>query len=250
MSTANPYGPPSGPPGQPPGPPPGTAGPTPGPTLDFGRALSFIFKDPDWVSKVLIGSLFSALSMIAIGGIFLAGYVARLLRRSARGEPYPLPEWDDLGGMFVEGLHIIGAYLVHVLPMFVIMMLAMVPAAILGSRGEEPSPAILLVVLPISLLASLGIFAILFYFPSALTRFALEQRFGAAFEVKKNWAFIRRNYGNYMMALVVFLVANFASQLGILAFCIGIFPATFWAMCAIGYALGEVAWRDPANAKS
>jgi hypothetical protein len=100
-------------------------------------------------------------------------------------------------------------------------------------------------VLPLTGLASLAFLAVLVYFPSALTRFAVEERFGAAFELQNNWMFIRRNVSNYLLALVVFLVANFISQMGILLFCIGIFPATFWGTCAGAYALGEVAYRDP-----
>jgi hypothetical protein len=224
---------------------PAARGPAPGPALDFGRALSFFFQDPKWVSKIAIGSIFSVLSMFVVGGVFISGYAVRLLRRSARGEPYPLPEWDDLGGMFVEGLQVMGVYLAHILPAVVAMMVLMVPVAIAGeSRGDSP-PALLLVVIPMMLLASLAFVAVLVYFPAALTRLAVEDRLGAAFEIGNNWAYLRRNFSNYLLAIVVFLVANFISQLGILAFCIGIFPATFWGLCAGAYALGEVAWRDP-----
>lgn len=241
MSTANPYGPPSTAPGQ----PPAARGPAPGPALDFGRALSFFFQDPQWVSKILIGSIFSVLSMFMVGGVFIAGYAVRLLRRASRGEAYPLPEWDDLGGMFMEGLQVMGAYLAHILPVFVMMIAFMIPVALAGESQSDAPPAVLLIAIPMMLLASLAIVAVLIYFPAALTRLAVNERFGAAFEIGANWAFIRRNFSNYLLAIVVFLVANFISQLGILLFCIGIFPATFWGLCAGAYALGEVAYRDP-----
>jgi hypothetical protein len=85
------------------------------------------------------------------------------------------------------------------------------------------------------------------YLPAALLRLALERRFGAAFEVEKNFELIKRNVGNYVLALLVFLLANFISQFGILLFCIGILPASFWGSCVGAYALGEVALRDPAG---
>lgn len=244
MSTANPYGPPTGPGGGPPGAPP-SAGPTPGPTLDFGRAITFFFQDPNWVSKIVMGSLFTILAMIVVGGPFLAGYAVRLLRRSAKGEAYPLPEWDDLGGMFMEGLYVVAAYMAHVLPAFVLMFIFMVPLAAFSDSRGEPSGAVALLVFPLVILVSLAVLAIMIYFPAALTRFAVEERFGAAFEIDKNWAFIRRNFSNYLLALVVFIVANFISQFGIILFCIGILPATFWGTCAGAYALGEVVYRDP-----
>lgn len=244
MEPSNPYVPPSGSPPPPP-PPRSPAGSS---SLDFGRALGFFFQDPNWVSKMLMGTLFSLLSIFIVGSIFIAGYAVRLLRRTAQGEPYPLPEWDDLGGMFTEGLSALGAYLVHILPVFALFFVAFVPLAVFGGRHEEPPPAFLFLVIPLGFLAFVAIFALLLYFPAAFTRLAVEGRFGAAFEVDANWAFLKRNVSNYFLAIVAFLVANFIAQFGILLFCIGILPATFWSQCVGAYALGEVAFKDPGRA--
>lgn len=197
------------------------------------------------MTKLLIGSLFTILSVFVIGGIFIAGYAVRLVRRAARGEPYPLPEWDDLGGMFTEGLWVVGAYLAHLLPIVAAMVVLIVPIVIVGERNGEPSPAATILLIPLGLIAAALVLAVLCYFPAAFTRMAVTERFGAAFEVADNWAFLRRNVMNYLLALVIFLVANFISQFGILLFCIGIIPATFWSQCVGAYALGEVAFRDP-----
>jgi Protein of unknown function (DUF4013) len=220
----------------------------PGSSLDFGRALGFFFQDPNWVQKLLVGSLFSLLSMFVVGGIFIAGYAVRLIRRTARGEPYPLPEWDDLGGMFTEGLAAFGAYLAHILPAALVFGVVFVPIALLGDRHGDAPPAALFIVVPLALVAMVAFFAILFYFPAALTRLAVEERFSAAFEVGSNWDFLRRNISNYLLAIVVILVAGSLSQFGILLFCIGILPASFWSQCVSAYALGEVALRDPNRA--
>jgi hypothetical protein len=241
MSTINPYVPPSGSSVR----PPPAVSAQPGSALDFGRALGFFFQDPNWVQKLLIGSLFTILSMFLVGGIFVAGYAARLVRRTARGEPYPLPEWDDLGGMFVEGLSVIGAYLIHLVPAVVGAGVVLLPMVFLGARNEDPSPAFLFVLIPLVLLATVVFFAVLLYFPAAFTRLAVEERFGAAFELDANWAFVKRNLSNYFLAIAAFFVANFLAQFGILLFCIGILPATFWSQCVGAYALGEVALRDP-----
>jgi Protein of unknown function (DUF4013) len=245
MSTQNPYVPPSGSSSPPPVRRPPPAPPADGPSLDFGRALGFFFQDPNWVSKLLMGSLFTILSVFLVGGIFIAGYTVRLVRRAARGEPYPLPEWDDLGGMFMEGLSAIGAYLAHLVPVVVAVLVLIVPVAILGSRNGDSSPAAAILLIPLGLIAGLLFLGLVVYFPAAFTRMAVEGRFGAAFEVLENWSFLRRNAMNYLLAIVLLIVANFISQFGILLFCIGIIPATFWSYCVFGYALGEVAFRDP-----
>jgi hypothetical protein len=246
MSTINPYVPPSGSSVHPPPPP---APPQPGSSLDFGRTLSFFFQDPNWVQKLLIGSLFTILSMFLIGSVFVAGYAARLVRRAARGEPYPLPEWDDLGGMFAEGLSVIGAYLIHLLPAVAAFGILVVPVVLMGERNGEPSPAALLLLVLLVIFAVVILFALMFYFTAAFARLALEERFGAAFEVQHNLAFLKRNAVNLLMAVMAFMVSNFIAQFGILLFCVGILPATFWSQCVGAYALGEVAFRDPEGAR-
>jgi hypothetical protein len=186
--------------------------------------------------------------MFFIGGIFIAGYAVRLVRRTAQGETYPLPEWEDLGGMFAEGLSAIGAYLLHLVPAIVGIGMVFIPLALLDARGSDASGAVLVALIPLILVASLIVLAVLLYFPAAFTRLAVEGRFGAALEFDRNWAFIKRNLANYFLALALFLVANFISQFGIILFCIGILPATFWSQCVGAYALGEVALRDPTTA--
>ena len=52
------------------------------------------------------------------------------------------------------------------------------------------------------------------YVPAALARFVMLDRVSAAFEVRENLAFIRRNLGNYAMTLLLYLVASFAAQVG------------------------------------
>jgi len=249
MSTINPYVPPAGSSSRPPPPPPAVP-PQPGSSLDFGRTLGFFFQDPNWVQKILIGSLFTILSFFFIGTIFVAGYIVRLIRRAARGEPYPLPEWDDLGGMFAEGLSAVGAYLIHIVPVVAIFLMSFVPLILLGERDGEPPPAALLLFFPLMIVAIVILFAVMFYFTAAFTRLAVEERFGAALEVQLNVAFLKRNAINFLLAVVAFMVANFIAQFGILLFCVGILPATFWSQCVAAYALGDVAFRDPGSHRS
>ena len=56
---------------------------------------------------------------------------------------------------------------------------------------------------------------------------------------------IQRNVGTYLLALVLYFVANMASQIGIVLCCVGVFPLGFWSFCILAWGLGEVARRDP-----
>ena len=82
--------------------------------LDFARAFRFVIEDPDWIKKILIGGVFTLLSAILIG----RAVRERVLRaagaqRRPAGSERPLPEWDDLGGLFVDGLRAVAVYLVY-----------------------------------------------------------------------------------------------------------------------------------------
>lgn len=224
--------------------------------LDLGQGFRFFFEDPDWIRKILIGGVFTLLSVVIVGGVFVAGYGVHLLRRVVRGEPRPLPEWDELGRLFGDGLRAFGLYLVHILAV------GLVPAAfgcligLMGgglaslsqsSRGASNAAGGLIAVAILGLYAVTTLLMLLLaiYFPAAFTRFVVLDRFGAGFEVGENVAFIRRNLGRYALALVLYLLASLVAQVGIIACCVGIFPASFWAFCVAAWAMGEVARRDP-----
>jgi hypothetical protein len=65
-----------------------------------------------------------------------------------------------------------------------------------------------------------------------------------AFEVRENVAFIKRNTKDYVLMLVTMIVAHMIAQFGVLLCCVGVFPASFWAMCVIALPLGQLARRD------
>lgn len=234
----------------PPPPPPPSAAPTPAPAtgsplFDFGKPFTFVFEDPNWLQKILIGGLFYLAGFLIVGWFFIAGYAAKLARNVVAGVQHPLPEWDDIGGYFGEGLRIIGVFLVYVLPMVAVALMFMVPAGILGAvfEGHEGVEAISSVML--GCLACLLVpfwLAMLLLMPASLLFAAMEQRFGAAFEFGRIWPFIRANIGNYLLAIVIYLIARFLSGFGIILLCIGVIFTGFWSITITAHAFGQV-WR-------
>lgn len=229
------------------------SGPPPG--LDFGQAFRFTFADPGWIKKMLLGGLFTLLGMFIVGLFFVSGYFVRLIRRTARGEEHPLPEWDDLGGLFGEGARVLGAYLAYLMPLVLIPVCIVVVSVLvfggtasLAERSEEAAGA-LGAMLSLVILALYGIFvlamlALMFYLPAALLRLSLIGRFGAAFEWRENVAFIKRNLGPYLLALGFYLIASFIAQFGVILCFVGVFPVSFWSVCVLGWSLGQVARGD------
>ena len=234
-----------------------SSGPGPAPardSIDLGQAFRFVVEDPDWIKKILIGGVFTLLSGVLVGAVFVMGYCVRLIRRVAAGDPRPLPEWDDLGGMFGLGLRGLAIYLVYVLPVAIVPMafafvVAMTGAGLSGASGSRDASEAFGALAAMGLMGVYAITAILMlalglYVPAALARFAMLDRVSAGFEIGENLSFIRRNLGNYAMTLLLYLLGSFAAQLGVLLCCVGIFPASFWAVCMMCWGLGEVVRRD------
>ncbi len=223
-----------------------TATPAPGGTVDFGRSFAFVTEDPAWIKKILIGGGFTLLSGLLVGIPFVLGYFARTLRNVVEGAARPLPEWDDLGGIFSEGLRLAAVYLVYVIGGAIVASvpgcLLMAPAMLAsGSRHGEAAGAALaglgmVAFYGLTMLLSL---AMLVYLPAALTRAALRGTVADGFDWRAAIGFIRANLGNYLLSLVIFLVASVLSQLGILLCCVGIFPAAFWAYLVLAAGLGQ-----------
>jgi len=190
---------------------------------------------------MLIGGVFMLASIFIIGGIFVMGYLARLMRNVIGGVTAPLPEWDDLGDYFAEGLRLFGVALLYMLPIFVIAMAAIIPAAIAGSFRQEEirqlggglAGCVWCLVVPLSLALSVWV-------PAALLFAVVEQNFAAGFNFRRIWDFIKGNVGNYILAVVVFIVARFAAGFGVILFCVGVFITVFWSMVVGAYAIADV----------
>jgi hypothetical protein len=227
-------------------------------TIDFGRCFTFVTEDPDWLTKVLVGGLFALLSAVLVGVPFILGYWGRTVKNVAAGQQRPLPAWDDLGGIFSDGLRLVGVYLVYALGLMVAMMamscLLMLPFVALGSASEmDGGPEALFAALGglgmllfygVVMLVSLGA---MIYLPAALVRAALRDSFAEGFAWREVLGFIKANLGNYALSLVIYLVASFVSQFGMLLCCIGFFPAAFWAYQVLAYALGETVRLNPSS---
>jgi len=224
-----------------------TAAPTPAGSVDFGRCFTFVNEDPEWVKKVLIGGAFALASLLLVGVPFVLGYFARTLRNVVQGEPRPMPEWDDLGGLFSEGLRLTAVYLLYTLGIVAVIAalgcVLMLPAMALSGSGSDPSEAL-------GVLGGLGVVALYglvmvvslvlaVYLPAALARAALRGTVADGFAWREVLAFIKANLGNYLLSLVIYLLASFVAQFGILLCCVGIFPAAFWGYLVLAMALGQ-----------
>ena len=224
----------------PPPPPPSQPSQPSQPSYDFGKPFSYVFDDPRWLQKILIGGLFYLAGFLLIGWFFILGYCARVTRNIIAGDENPLPEWDDLGDFFSEGARLIGVICCYILPFVMLAMMFIVPAAISDAMDNDFADAVSggftacfsCVILPLAL-------AVMFFMPASLLFATVERRFGAAFEFGKIWAFIKANIGNYLLAIVVYLIARFLAGLGIMLLCVGVIFTGFWSFLIMAAAFAQ-----------
>jgi hypothetical protein len=228
-----------------------SAAPAPAGSVDFGRCFTFLTEDPEWVKKVLIGGAFALACSLLVGIPFVLGYFGRTLQRAAAGEVRPLPDWDDLGGIFSDGLRLTAVYLLYTLAVLAaVAALGCVVALPLLALSGAGASDVLGLLGGFGIVAAYGVLmvgslALAVYLPAALARSALRGTVGDGFAWREILGFIRANLGNYLLSLVVFLLASFVSQFGLLLCCVGIFPAVFWSYLVLAVALGQTVRLSP-----
>ena len=139
------------------------------------------------------------------------------------------------------GLRLFGVTLLYFLPIILLAMLFGIPGALMTAAQHEGMRNLgggvlgcsWCLILPLSL-------AITFFLPASLLWVSMKRSFGAAFQFGEIFAFIRENVGNYLLAIVVYLVANFIGQLGTILLCVGVLFTAFWSYLITTHAFAQV----------
>src|SRR5210317_1391292 len=99
--------------------------------MDYGKSFTFVFEDEKWISKFAVGVIISLVPIVNFAGY---GYMVQLLKNVRDGEENPLPEWDDFGKFFVDGLKFLAGYLIYFIPI-ILLSFFMIPVAIAADAG-------------------------------------------------------------------------------------------------------------------
>lgn len=210
--------------------------------MDIGKSFTYVFDDEGWISKILIGGLFAFLSSILIGIPFIIGYFLETMKNVYLGQPRPLPNWgENPGGIFSKGIKAVVGVLVWSLP---IIILSCVFGLALGSftgnvpRGQEGLFIGVQLCFNCLMIAYGLVMGVLL--PAALMKFAVTDELGAFFRVGEMVGFIRNNLGNYLIAIIVYWLAETVGSLGIILCFVGIFFTAFWSMLVGAHLFGQV----------
>ena len=192
--------------------------------MDVAKAFTFVTEDERWMSKIGIGAAISLFFFLIIPIPLLVGYLVGITRNVKEGVERPLPEWDDFGQLFKDGLSVIVGQIVYTLPFWVIMCIALVASAGLGSLtdvNEDVMAAGFLATWGLVICLSL-VFAVVLFFlsPAIVIQYVNTNELGAMFRFGEVIAIARENVGD----IVIAALASFAASL-VISVVLGLFSA-------------------------
>ena len=213
-------------------------------TGNFGETLSYMFKDPKWVGKLLLGALFG---IIPIVNFVTGGYILRVIDNVRTDTEPPLPEWGgDFGKMWTSGLILWIIGLIYGIPLWILS------GIIGGVAANADSGAMTAVAVIFGLIALAYAILVIFWVQGVIVNYAVKRNFGAGFEFGNIWALIKANAGRMLMTVVFVVVVsiiigvvsailNIIPCVGcILSWVIG-FAAAFYTMLVVAHNCGIIA---------
>ena len=213
-------------------------------TGNFGETLTYMFKDPKWVSKVLLGALFG---IIPILNFVTAGYALGVINNVRGDKEPPLPEWGgDFGKLWVSGLVLAVIGFLYGIPVWI---LSGVVGAVAGSSSSGTATAVAVI---LGLIAFAFAILLFFWIQGAIVNYAVKGRFAAAFEFGTIWALIKKSAGLMLLTAVFMVVVSIIIGIvsGVLNIipCIGCvlswvvaFAAAFYTLLVVAHNCGIIA---------
>jgi hypothetical protein len=223
--------------------------------MDFGKSFVFMFQDPHWFRKLLIGTLlllaailFSWLLIGLVPFIIVLGYAQVTLRNVLDEQEHPLPEWDDWGDFIVRGFKLGVALLIWSLPIFVLTIPLVIGSSLTSNQYNSSAGGGVLIACASCLMLLWGIFVALIS-PAIFVRLAAFDRFSAAFEVGELWGFTGNNIGNIILVLLLLLLFSLiavpiVSLIGVILCVIGVIItvpfASLWQTLITAHLYGQI----------
>jgi hypothetical protein len=219
--------------------------------MDISKSFSFAFEDDQWVNKFGMGAL---ITLIPILNFAWTGYMVELMRNVMNEAPEPLPTWDDLGRKFNDGLILVLAGFVYILPILAVACLPlsfMVVPAILSGNGDmqEIADAIAGIggVVFVCLLCVFFVYALALsvIYPAIMVLFAREGTFASCFRFREVFDLIGKNSSPFFTAWAVNIGISLAASLalGIVQTILGFIPCVGW-IAAIVLTFGVIIYTS------
>ena len=196
-------------------------------TITLKTFFRFPFSGPGWQNRLMTGMALSlgVFFIPILPSLLVEGYALRIMRQTSGGEAPSLPEWNDWGGLLLDGLKMMVVRILYLLPGYLLMVGAFVvymfsffllplTMGLMESSGRGSSSAasgMLVLVMFLSMgimfvglaLGSLLLLLGALPLPVALARLAQTGKLGAAFELRQITRLLRANKLGFLIAWVI-----------------------------------------------
>jgi hypothetical protein len=179
--------------------------------------LVYMFKDKDWVSKILLGAL---IGIVPILNFATSGYAVQATRNIRDDQAPLLPGWSGhLGKFFMEGLKLFVIGILYSIPLWILSL-------ILIPLFNSDSGAAVAVGVLIGLVELVFALLLIFWFQGIIVNFANKGTIGSGFEFGAIWGIIQKNMGRMLVTVGVAILAGIL--VGVVGGILGIIPCIGW----------------------
>jgi hypothetical protein len=179
------------------------------------------------LGSLLIGGIVIALSLLVIGLPFFLGYITRCMKEIVKGNGV-MPEWDDIGLMFVDGIRMTGVFLVYLLIYLLIIMVPVVPVVIFNLTNVPILAVVSTAVLAVT--AAIVAFLLAIAFFGSWIIYANTGSVRKAITVRKIYEFVSSSPHRYIEAMIASGVVALAGALSMALFVT--IPWALFVICA------------------
>lgn len=219
---------------------------------DLSEVMKWVFEDPEWVKKLVIGVLcllsgaFLSCLVLFIPLFAVMGYKVRIMRQQARAPgATPMPDWDDWGSLILDGLKLmVGEFL---LVFFVAMLFGLfVGGAFVIDyvMAGKPGPfTIIAGSISYFLFIMFAAFVMQFLMPALELEYLLTGSPLHGLHFRSLWRRVSTRPGDYFMLFIYHFVAGMIG--GVLA--ILLYAPVVWSWYTQGAIIGR--WVAQQRAK-
>jgi hypothetical protein len=231
--------------------------------MDVAKAFTFVTEDEQWLGKIGIGALIALGSIFIIPIPLLLGYQVGVTRNVMKGVERPLPQWEDFGQLYIDGLSILLVQIVYTLPFWLIVCVALFSTVGLSGLTDAVSED----VLATGFIATWGLmmcltllFVIAWFFlsPAIFIQYVRTNNLAACFRFSEVVAIVRENLSDIVIAglaafgatFVLNVVVGGLSIIPCLGLIIGVpllFAGSPWLLVMTGHLYGQIAAGEAAS---
>ena len=215
--------------------------------MEIGKAITFIPDDEDWLSKIAIagGIVFASTIIPLIPLIFVVGYQVAVAKNVMNREEKPLPEWQEWGQLFMDGLVVWVAQFVYAIPVALLTVCVVLTSIALS---DSNSGAALAGTIVFSCLLILFAIALVFIMPALYIQYIRYGDFGPMFKFGEVIGLVRENFVDILLTVIVSIVGAIAigvvSIIRVITLCgpiIAYAVGSAWLMISLAYLYGQIA---------